>query len=54
MHSITVPSKFQIVIPLAVHESRGLAPGAKQQVAQYKDRIELIPQRSARAMRGRR
>jgi AbrB family looped-hinge helix DNA binding protein len=52
MHSITVSPKFQVVIPLAVRKALGLLPGAKLQVLQYEDRIELIPQRPPRALRG--
>ena len=48
----TVSPKFQIVIPQAVRESMGLVPGVKLQVVQLEDRIELIPLRSARSLRG--
>jgi AbrB family looped-hinge helix DNA binding protein len=52
MHFTTVSSKFQMVIPLAVCKSLGLVPGAKLQVVQFEDRIEVIPIRSARTLRG--
>jgi AbrB family looped-hinge helix DNA binding protein len=52
MHAVTVSPKFQVVIPLAVREAMGLLPGAKLQVVQFEDRIELIPVRAARALRG--
>ena len=52
MEFVTVSSKFQVVIPLRVRESLGVRPGEKMQVVQYGDRIELIPQRPARALRG--
>lgn len=52
MESVTVSSKFQVVIPLRVRESMGVKPGEKLQVVQYGDRIELIPHRPARALRG--
>lgn len=48
----TVSPKFQIVIPQAVRESMGLVPGVNLQVVQLEDRIELIPLRSARSLRG--
>jgi len=49
---VTVSPKFQVVIPQRVRESLGVKPGEKMQVVQYGDRIELIPQRPARALRG--
>jgi AbrB family looped-hinge helix DNA binding protein len=52
MESVTVSPKFQVVIPQRVREALGLKPGEKMQVVQYGDRIELIPQRPARALRG--
>ncbi len=52
MNTVTVSPKFQVVIPLAVRESLGLAPGLKMQVVQYENRVEFIPQRPARALRG--
>lgn len=52
MEVVTVSSKFQVVIPLRVRESLGVKPGERMQVVQYGDRIELIPQRPARALRG--
>jgi looped-hinge helix DNA binding domain, AbrB family len=52
MAVVTVSPKFQVVIPLAVREAMGLAPGVKMQVVQYEGRIEFIPQRPARKLRG--
>ena len=52
MEVVTVSSKFQVVIPQRVRESLGVKPGEEMQVVQYGDRIELIPQRPARALRG--
>lgn len=52
MESVTVSSKFQVVIPQRVRERLGLKPGEKLQVVPYADRIELIPQRPARELRG--
>jgi AbrB family looped-hinge helix DNA binding protein len=52
MQAVTVSPKFQVVIPQAVREAMGLVPGVKLQVLQFEDRIELIPLRSAKALRG--
>lgn len=52
METVTVSPKFQVVIPRAIREPLGIRPGQKVQVIRYDDRIELIPLKSARAMRG--
>lgn len=52
MQTITVSPKFQVVIPLSVRKSLGLVPGVKLQVVQFENRIELIPVRAAKALRG--
>jgi len=52
MDTVTVSSKYQIVIPRNVRKSMGIKPGEKVQVMQYEDRIELIPQRRLKEMRG--
>lgn len=52
MTAVTVSPKFQVVIPLAVRQALGLVPGVKLQVVPFKDRIELIPVRSAKSLRG--
>lgn len=52
MNTVTVSPKFQVVIPQAVRESLGLLPGLKMQVVQYENRVEFIPQRPARELRG--
>jgi AbrB family looped-hinge helix DNA binding protein len=52
MSVVTVSPKFQVVIPLAIREALGLQPGQKVQVLRYQNRIEFIPVRSMRSMRG--
>ena len=52
MQAVTVSPKFQVVIPLVVREAMGLTPGVKLQVVHFENRIELIPERPARALRG--
>lgn len=52
MEIIKVSPKFQVVIPLKVRTALDLKPGARLQVVQFEDRIELIPMRSARSLRG--
>ena len=52
MTVVTISPKFQVVIPQAIREALGLAPGQKVQAIQYLDRIEFIPLRPARTLRG--
>lgn len=52
MTTVTVSPKFQVVIPQAIREALGLEPGQKVQAILYDDRIEFIPVKPARALRG--
>jgi AbrB family looped-hinge helix DNA binding protein len=52
MVAVRVSSKFQVVIPLEVREAINLAAGTELQVFVYGDRIELVPRRKARQLRG--
>lgn len=52
MPVVTVSPKFQVVIPRAIREALGLEPGQKMQALEYQDRVELIPVRPAKALRG--
>jgi len=50
--TVTISPKFQVVFPKRIRESLDLCPGQKVQAIQYGDRIELVPVKSAREMRG--
>jgi len=52
MTSTTLSPKFQVVIPKDVREALGLTPGRKFHVLHHNGRIELIPIRDAKQMRG--
>jgi AbrB family looped-hinge helix DNA binding protein len=52
METVTVSPKFQVVIPRGIREPLGIRPGQKVQVVRYEDRIELIPVKPVREMRG--
>jgi AbrB family looped-hinge helix DNA binding protein len=52
METVTVSPKFQVVIPKEIRESLKLAPGQKIQALLYDNRIELIPVRPVKKMRG--
>ena len=52
MQSVTVSPKYQVVIPKAVREALNVRPGQKMQVVEYAGRIELIPERNIKELRG--
>jgi len=52
MPTVTVSTKFQIVIPREIRESMRVQVGQKFQAIQYGDRIELFPVKSVKEMRG--
>ena len=52
MDTITVSSKFQVVIPRKIREKMCLKPGHRLQAMAYMNRIELIPVRPIKEMRG--
>jgi AbrB family looped-hinge helix DNA binding protein len=52
MSTVTISPKFQVVIPKAIRERLKLRAGQQVQAIAYDDRIELVPVRTARALRG--
>jgi AbrB family looped-hinge helix DNA binding protein len=52
METVTVSPKFQVVIPKEMREALKLTPGQKVQALLYENRIELIPVRPVKQMRG--
>lgn len=52
MDPVTVSPKFQVVIPREIREQLKLVPGQKIQAIAYDNRIELIPVRPLKAMKG--
>ena len=52
MSVVTISPKFQVVIPQQIREALRLEPGQKVEAIQYEDRIEFIPLRSVKSMRG--
>lgn len=52
MSTVTISPKFQVVIPKDVRDSIGLKAGETLQVIQYGHRIELIPVRAMKSLKG--
>jgi AbrB family looped-hinge helix DNA binding protein len=52
METVTVSPKFQVVIPQKVREAMGLRSGEKAKVFSFRNRIEIVPVRDIRTLRG--
>ena len=52
MNVVKLSPKYQVVIPRDVRENLHLIPGQMMQVIAYGNRIELMPFRDIREMRG--
>jgi len=52
METVTISPKFQVVIPKSIRKRLKLRPGQKVQAIAYDERIEFIPVRPARELRG--
>jgi AbrB family looped-hinge helix DNA binding protein len=52
METVTISPKFQVVIPKRIRETLKLSAGQKVRAVVYEGRIELIPVRRMRQMRG--
>lgn len=52
MVTVTVSSKYQVVIPAAIRDKLNIRVGQKIQLIPYQDRIEFVPIQDIRKMRG--
>ena len=52
MTTVTVSPKYQVVIPREARKALGIHPGQKVQVLVYEGRVEFIPFRKLKKMRG--
>ena len=52
MSTVKVSPKFQVVIPREVRESLRIRAGQRVQVVAYDDRVEFIPLKPMKQMRG--
>jgi len=48
----TISPKYQVVIPRQLRNSLDLKPGEKVEFLQYENRIEMVPVRDIKKMRG--
>jgi AbrB family looped-hinge helix DNA binding protein len=52
METVKVSPKYQVVIPRKIRESLRIQPGQRIQVLVYEGRVEFIPLRRMKEMRG--
>lgn len=52
MPTVTVSPKFQVVIPKSVRERMEIKAGQRFQLIHYADRLEFIPVKDVKEMRG--
>jgi AbrB family looped-hinge helix DNA binding protein len=52
METVTLSPEFQVVIPKSIRNALQLAPGDKMHVICYSNRVQIIPSRSMKSMRG--
>ena len=52
MEKVTISTKYQVVIPQRIRQAMQLFPGQKVQVIMYGNRIELVPEKNLKDMRG--
>ena len=52
MATVTVSPKYQVVIPSVLRRVLGIRPGQKIEVLAYEGRMEFVPVRPMKSMRG--
>jgi AbrB family looped-hinge helix DNA binding protein len=51
METVTISSKYQVVMPKQIRRKLGLCPGQKVQTVVHENRNELVPVQPARNLR---
>ncbi len=52
MDTVTISSKYQVVIPRAIREKWNVKPGQKVRFIVYGNRLEIVPVRDIKSARG--
>jgi len=52
MDTVTISSKYQMVIPRAIREKWNIKPGQKVRLIVYGNRLEVVPLRNIKEARG--
>lgn len=52
METVTISPKYQVVIPQKIREKLGLRSGEKVRMLPYNGRVEIVPVRPLRQLRG--
>lgn len=52
MQTVTISPKYQVVIPKELRDALHLLPGEKLQVFRYQNRLEFVPVKNIKKMRG--
>lgn len=52
MSTVTISSKYQIVIPKEIRDKENIKPGQEVQVFYYDGRIEIVPLKKMKNLRG--
>ncbi len=52
MDTVTISSKYQMVIPKSIREKWNVKPGQKVRLIVYGNRLEIVPVRSIKEARG--
>ncbi|MBI4995041.1 AbrB/MazE/SpoVT family DNA-binding domain-containing protein [Candidatus Peregrinibacteria bacterium] len=52
MTTVSLSTKFQIVIPKEIREAISLNPGTRIEIVPYENRIELIPLKPIKELKG--
>ena len=52
MDAVTVSPKYQITIPKLIRKKFDIHPGERMVIIPYEDRIEMMPERDIKSMRG--